>query len=201
MPSSQKQIIEQAKFTYSTLGKAFEKQIKTIEDQGEKQVKAIQNQRQIETVESNKGVDNESHKIFDKLSYERMSEIKDLSRQIDLNNLTYYFKNKSVSPINFTGFKASLHLYRDIFDGNIELEKAEEDQKQFKLDLNEVTKGNPKKQSKDQIKTIENIKNCYESREKVIKLYNNYANIISETKYEAKYGEGLKISTPKQILQ
>ena len=41
-PSNQKQIIEQAKFTYSPLGKAFEKQIKTIEDQGEKQVKALE---------------------------------------------------------------------------------------------------------------------------------------------------------------
>ena len=36
LPSDQKQIIEQAKFTDSPLGKAFEKQIKTIEDQGEK---------------------------------------------------------------------------------------------------------------------------------------------------------------------
>ena len=33
-PSNQKQIIEQAIFTYSTLGKTFEKQTKTIEDQG-----------------------------------------------------------------------------------------------------------------------------------------------------------------------
>ena len=33
LPSNQKQIIEQAKFTYSPLGKAFEKQTKTIEDQ------------------------------------------------------------------------------------------------------------------------------------------------------------------------
>ena len=32
LPPNQKQIIEQAKFTYSALGKAFEKQI--IEDQG-----------------------------------------------------------------------------------------------------------------------------------------------------------------------
>ena len=34
LPSNQQQIIEQAKFTYSTLGKAFEKQVKTNEDQG-----------------------------------------------------------------------------------------------------------------------------------------------------------------------
>ena len=36
LPSNQKQIIEQAKFTYSPLERAFEKQIKTIEDQGKK---------------------------------------------------------------------------------------------------------------------------------------------------------------------
>ena len=39
LPSNQQQIIEQTKFTYSPLGKAFEKQIKTIEDQGNKQIK------------------------------------------------------------------------------------------------------------------------------------------------------------------
>ena len=38
--SNQQQIIEQAKFTYSPLGKTFEKQIKTIEDQGQKQAEA-----------------------------------------------------------------------------------------------------------------------------------------------------------------
>ena len=33
-PPNQRHIIQQARFTYSSLGKAFEKQIKTIEDQG-----------------------------------------------------------------------------------------------------------------------------------------------------------------------
>ena len=41
LPSNQQQIIEQAKCTYSPLGKAFEKQIKMIEDQGQKQVQAL----------------------------------------------------------------------------------------------------------------------------------------------------------------
>ena len=36
LPFNQKQITERARFTYSPLQKAFEKQIKTIEDQGEK---------------------------------------------------------------------------------------------------------------------------------------------------------------------
>ena len=41
LPSNQSTIIAQAKFTYSPLGKALEKQIKTIEDQGRKQVEAF----------------------------------------------------------------------------------------------------------------------------------------------------------------
>ena len=40
LPSNKQQIIEKAKFEYSPLGKAFEKQVKTIEDQGKKQIEA-----------------------------------------------------------------------------------------------------------------------------------------------------------------
>ena len=37
LPSNQKQIIKQAKFIYSPLGKVLEKQTKTIEEQGRKE--------------------------------------------------------------------------------------------------------------------------------------------------------------------
>ena len=53
LPSNQQQIIQQTKFTYSPLGKAFEKQIKTIEDQGKKQVKAIQDKQIINNNNNN----------------------------------------------------------------------------------------------------------------------------------------------------
>ena len=43
IPSNKQQIIEQAKSKYSPLGKAFEKQVKTIEDQGKKQIEALEN--------------------------------------------------------------------------------------------------------------------------------------------------------------
>ena len=39
LPSNQKQIIEQTKFTYFHLGKVFEKQIKTIEGQEKNKLK------------------------------------------------------------------------------------------------------------------------------------------------------------------
>ena len=48
LPPDQSTIIEQAKFTYSPLGKVFEKQIKqikTIGHKGEKQVKAIEERK------------------------------------------------------------------------------------------------------------------------------------------------------------
>ena len=58
LPSNQQQIIEQAKFTYSPLGKAFEKQIKTIEDQGKKQVDALKvlEPKATESASNNKSV-------------------------------------------------------------------------------------------------------------------------------------------------
>ena len=51
LPSNQKQIIEQASFTYTPFGKTFEKETKTIEDRGEKQVKAIKdNKKQVANI-------------------------------------------------------------------------------------------------------------------------------------------------------
>ena len=78
LPSDRQQIREQAKFTYSPLGKAFEKQIKTIEDQGEKQTKAIQNRGQVKTIKKYTYDDEDSpliskqKEIFDKLVDERL---------------------------------------------------------------------------------------------------------------------------------
>ena len=54
LPSNQKQIIGQAKFTYSSLGKAFEKQTKTTKDQKQKQIKAIKdNKKQLANTSAN----------------------------------------------------------------------------------------------------------------------------------------------------
>ena len=50
LPSNQRQLIEQAKFTYSSLGKPFEKQIKTIEVQGEKKATDDQKENQIKAL-------------------------------------------------------------------------------------------------------------------------------------------------------
>ena len=78
LPSNKQQIIEQAKFTYSPLGKAFEKQIKTVEDQGEKQVKALNTLKSDnkkltieDVIPKSAFIDDESKKELDKIKKNR----------------------------------------------------------------------------------------------------------------------------------
>ena len=85
-----------------------------------------------------------------------------------------------------------MHIYSEIKNGNISIEKNEEDQKQFKTKLNEITKGNSKDWSKDQLDTAKNIKNLYNLRDKVIKLYNDYATIMSKAALKQNKEQDLK---------
>ena len=66
LPSNQQHIIEQAKFTYSPLGRAFEKQIKTIKDQWEKQIKAIQDQGYVKRIKKYDYDDDEDSQLISK---------------------------------------------------------------------------------------------------------------------------------------
>ena len=95
LPSTQQQIIEQAQFTYSPLGKTFEKQAKTIKDQGEKQIKAIQdNKKQLVNINNdddykNKLLLSREKEIFKNIYNKRLDKIEELSKKIDYNNLKY----------------------------------------------------------------------------------------------------------------
>ena len=82
---------------------------------------------------------------------------------------------------------------------------AEKGQENFKRKLGQIKSGNPKHKSEKQLYKIKNVKNLYDSRQKIIDLFNNYSKIKSESIYRSKHGEtkgkGLKILTPKQMLQ
>ena len=85
LPSNQQQIIEQTKFSYSLLGKAFEKQVKTIEDQGQKQIKGIQDQGQIKTIKKSAYDAKDTpliSKQFNELVDERFEKINDLDKYL-----------------------------------------------------------------------------------------------------------------------
>ena len=99
--------------------------------------------KELEAIKDNKSDDNQKllkyKDIFNKLSNERMGEIHNIGKQIDFNNLTYYFKNKKISPINFIGFRGPLHIYNNIKNGNTSLEKIDKDKKQFQSKVNNIT--------------------------------------------------------------
>ena len=85
LPSNQKQITKQAKFTYSPLRKAFEKQIKKNEDQGKKQVDAL------------KDLKPEEQKAIDDKSYDKISMQKETFNRLlgEILNAKYANKQKA----------------------------------------------------------------------------------------------------------
>ena len=96
LPSNKQQIIEKAKFEYSPLGKAFEKQTKTIEDQGEKQIKAIQSNKQQSISDGdydNKLLISKEREIFKDIYNKRFDKIEELNNKIDYDNLMHVVKS------------------------------------------------------------------------------------------------------------
>ena len=63
--------------------------------------------------------------------------------------------------------------------------------------MGEIKKGIKKHRSKEQKHTLHNIEMLYKARNEAIKFYDDYSFMMSE----ATKGTGLKILTPKQILQ
>ena len=144
LPSNQQKIIEQAKFTYYPLGKAFEKQIKTIEDQRQKQVEALKGlkPKAIESESNNKPLITKG--IYDKILDEIMDEVLDMSREINYNNLVYHFKGP-ISSISLTKFGGPMYTYDQLKEGDKTLQQVEEEQKKSKSELGQIKSGNPEK--------------------------------------------------------
>ena len=117
LPSNQQQIIEQAKFTYSPLGKAFEKETKTIKDQGEKQIKTIEE-------ESNKQIKNIKNKWSDKtiktVEYDPNDD-QVISKQKGTYNKMVNEERDNIEEIDFSKYISYIDMMIGIRDGDISL--------------------------------------------------------------------------------
>ena len=202
LPSNQQQIIQQGKLTYSPFGKAFEKQIKTIEDQGEKQVKAIQD-KQIVNINKDSYKDklllSKEREIFKYIYNKRLNKIEELNNKIDCNNLEYaIYSRKEI--ITFSELEDPLTLLNEIKNGEITLEEAKNYQKNYLDYLKTIRKGN---KSVEQRETLANLNMFYNAREEAIKFIEDYGSMILKAKKQAKEqeGTGLKILTPNQMLK
>ena len=159
--------------------------MKTIEDQGKKQVDALKvlEPKEIESVSNNKPVITKV--IYNKILEKRMDEILEMSREINYNKLVYNF----TSSISFTKFGGPMYIYNQLKNGDTTLQQVEKQQKDFKKELNKMTSGNPKRKSNNQLYIIKNIKNLYDSRQKIINLLNDNSKIRSEAIYKSKQNE------------
>ena len=143
LPSTQQQIIEQAKFTYSPLGKAFEKQTKTIEDQGEKQIKAIQDKSPIKSIEkfiydiNDNPIVLKEKEIYNKLKEESFEKVNNLDKSVDTNKLAFKYKG-NIADEDFYKFDNALDLISKIRDGEISLSEAKDKQAKLKSSMGEM---------------------------------------------------------------
>ena len=61
-----------------------------------------------------------------------MDEIQKMGKEFDFNNLTYYLKSPNIAQINFVRFRVSLHVFEEIKNGNVLIEKIKKEQENFK---------------------------------------------------------------------
>ena len=205
LPSNQQQIIQQAKFTYSPLGKAFQKQIKTIKDQGEKQTKAIQDKQIVNKDDykddyKDKLLLSKEREIFKDIFNKRLDEIEETNNEIDYNDLDYVVLSSDME-YKFSVEKDPISLLNAIKKGEMSVEEAKNRQRDYLKYLNIIRKGNKNPRQK---RTISNIENHFYARNSAIKFIEDYGSMILEARKlgrEDQKGEGLKILTPNQMLK
>ena len=203
LPSNQQQIIQQAKFNYSPLGKALEKQRKFIEDQGEKQVKAIED-KQIVNINKDDYKDklllSKEREISKDIYNKRLDKIEEMNNEIDYNDLNYVVLSSDME-YKFSIEKDSISLLNAIKKGEMSLEEAKNRQKDYLYYLDIIRKGN---KNPIQRKTLSNIENHFNAKNSAIRFIEDYGSMILEAKRLAKEeqeGKGLKILTPNQMLK
>ena len=144
LPPNQQQIIEQAKFTCSPLGKAFEKQTKTIKDQGEKQIKSIQDNKEpliSDDDYKDKLLLSKEREIFKDIYNKRLDKIEELNNKIDYDNLSYVVA-RSGKKFDFGTTKDPITFLNNIKNGKISLEEAKNKQQNYLSYLNVIQRGN-----------------------------------------------------------
>ena len=201
LPSNQQQITQQAKFNYSPLGKALEKQIKTIKDQGEKQVVAL---------ESLKDSDKKLTSIKDfipteNLNPEIINEIKrieEIEKNVDRNKMVYKGTNETY---DFRNFKIIRAFGNEIRNNIISLDTVNLEQANLVSYINDfIRKPKPRNPEKRKLRSdvLDSVSSFVQGREVVLKAFQSG---IFHKLEESQKGEGvnerLKILTPNQMLK
>ena len=190
LPSTQQQIIEQTKFTYSSLGKALDKQIKTIEDQGKKQVDALEKLKPEETKPIKDTPNNQSRAaiIFNDLISKRKEVMSKLYDSVDYIYLNFEYVS-SIKNASFYKYMNSKEHFNALKNTQIKLSDARNSQNEFLDKLSNIKIG---RKTLGQEKIINNLEKFCLSREVVINCFTDFTEIFSDANYNAKENEKRK---------
>ena len=136
------------------MGKVFEKQIKTIDDQGQKQIGALENlkdqNKQLVNDDEDKLLLSKEREIFTNIYNKRLDKIEELTKKVDCNNLIFT-KLSTGNTIDFSKKTDPLTLLKKIRDGKITVERARVLQEDFNNNIEKLRKGNKNQEQKKNI--------------------------------------------------
>ena len=147
--------------------KAFEKQIKTIEDQGKKQVDALENLKPKEETKPIKDTSNNQSRatiIFNDLINKRKELMSELYDSVDYNNLKFEYVGPT-KDVSFYEYKDSKELFNAIRNNQIKFSEVKNKQNEF---LNKLNIIKTDKKTTEQKETINNLENFINLEKKLL---------------------------------
>ena len=202
LPSNQQQIIQQAKFTYSPLGKALEKQRKTIEDQGEKQVVALESlkdsYKKLSPIKDLIPMENLNPEIINEIK-----RIEEIEKKVNRNRMVYKGTNKTY---NFRNYKTIRAFGNEIRNNIISLDTANIEQANLLSYISDFMKIKPRDPEKRKLRSevLNSVTELVKGREMVLTAFKSGIFQVSKESQEgegANKGERIKVLTPNQMLK
>ena len=139
--------------------------------------------------------------IFNDLINKRKELMSKLYDSVDYNNLNFEYVGPT-KDVSFYEYMDSKELFNAIKNSQIKFSEVKNKQNEFLNKLSNIKIG---KKTPEQKEVINNLEKFYNSREEVINFFRDYIEMLSDANYNAKQneteGKGLKILTPKQMLQ
>ena len=149
------------------MGKASEKQIKTIEDQGQKQVKALENlkpKEQTKPIEDKSNNQSKAAAILNDLIHKRKKVMSEFYDSVECNNLKFEYVG-STKDVSVYEYKVSKELFNVIKNNHIKFGEVKNKQNEFLNKLSNIKIG---KTADEQKEVINNLEKFYNSREQIL---------------------------------
>ena len=124
------------------MGKTFEKQTKTVEDQGQKQVEALKDSKPKKQTKSIEGIFSEAYESAEIKN--ELNKVKEYEKKVNRNNMIDY---SSMKPFDIRIFKTIRSVGEDIYSSKITINEADQvqaDLVQYIVNFNNKTR--PKKE-------------------------------------------------------